>query len=398
MNKLVEFAQEILKNSLGVNFEILSQSPNALLTYVKKQVGWAVASDVFYRDNLYSICSSSVSCIYELHHKTGIFCLIYNDCEDNELWILGPALTEPLNETYLRTRLYSQGLEMKTVQELIGYISSFPLISVSSLSKTMSALISHIKPSGTTIPYERLDLGYDRLVSAPIVAEKYENMEYLKNVERRYELSSALVEAVKQGNLSLAMKLLNEFSLNDTSVRSQDPLRNRQNYCIILNSQLRYALENSGIHPYKLDKFSNEIAEKIERIRSISEIEDFIFDTIRGYCDLAQEEALAQHKPLIKLAIAYIKAHLSDNISVKETANELSVNPDYLSNEFHLATGMTFIDFVNKERISQATSLLKRTGLQIQQIAIAVGYNNTSYFSKQFKKLHGKTPQEYRNG
>jgi AraC-like DNA-binding protein len=58
--------------------------------------------------------------------------------------------------------------------------------------------------------------------------------------------------------------------------------------------------------------------------------------------------------------------------------------------------GMTFIDFVNKERTDQAASLLRHTNLQIQQISAAVGFNNTSYFAKQFLRFQGVSPSLYR--
>ena len=89
---------------------------------------------------------------------------------------------------------------------------------------------------------------------------------------------------------------------------------------------------------------------------------------------------------------------MADNLTVKDTANALTVNANYLSTLFHNEMGMTFIDFVNKERTNQAAALLKHTNLQIQQIASAVGYNNTSYFAKQFLRFQGVSPSHYRRG
>ena len=85
-----------------------------------------------------------------------------------------------------------------------------------------------------------------------------------------------------------------------------------------------------------------------------------------------------------------------DNLTVKDTARALTVNANYLSTLFHRDMGMTFIDFVNRERTNQAASLLRHTNLQIQQIAATVGYNNTSYFAKQFVRFQGISPSQYR--
>ena len=225
----------------------------------------------------------------------------------------------------------------------------------------------------------------------------HDEVPQMRRVETRYEISSTLTEAVKQGNLSLALDLLNGYQPGlDTEIRNTNPLRNFQNYCIVLNTQLRHALENSGIHPYRLDKLSNEIGLEIENMRSINSAKDFIFLAIQRYCQLVRENTYPNLKPLVHLAVTYIKEHLNEDLSVKETAQILGVNANYLSTQFHKNMGLTFIDFVHRERIRQAAALLKHTNLQIQQIASTVGYNNTSYFTKQFLRFQGMNPSHYR--
>lgn len=224
-----------------------------------------------------------------------------------------------------------------------------------------------------------------------------EDIRQMRQVEQRYEYSAALTTAVQQGNLSLAMHLIGSYDpRSQTTIRNANPLRNAQNYCIVLNTQLRHALEKSGIHPYQVDRLSNEIGLEIEQLKNISQLPDFFSGVIRRYCRLVQEHAYPNLKPLTNLAVTYIKEHLADNLTVKDTAKALTVNANYLSTLFHKDMGMTFIDFVNKERTNQAAGLLCHTNLQIQQIASTVGYNNTSYFAKQFVRFQGVNPSQYR--
>ena len=224
-----------------------------------------------------------------------------------------------------------------------------------------------------------------------------EDIAQMRQVEQRYEYSAALTNAIQQGNLSLALHLIGHYDpSSQTAVRNANPLRNAQNYCIVLNTQLRHALEESGIHPYQVDRLSNEIGLEIEQLKNISQLPDFFSSVIRRYCRLVQEHAYPNLRPLSNLAVTYIKEHLADNLTVKDTAKALTVNANYLSSLFHKDMGMTFIDFVNKERTNQAAALLKHTNLQIQQIASTVGYNNTSYFAKQFLRFQGESPSQYR--
>ena len=207
----------------------------------------------------------------------------------------------------------------------------------------------------------------------------------MRQAERQYEMSDALTEAIKQGNLSLAHHLIGKYAPGSQNpVRNQNPLRNAQNYCIILNTQLRHALQQSGIHPYELDRVSNEIGVQIEQLQEISKVKEFFDYVLRRYCRLAQEHNYPNLSPLTNLTVIYIKEHLSDNLTVQETAKALTVNANYLSTRFHQEMGITFINFVNRERALQAAGLLRQTNLQIQQISQMVGYNHTSYFAKQF--------------
>jgi YesN/AraC family two-component response regulator len=219
----------------------------------------------------------------------------------------------------------------------------------------------------------------------------------MRQIEQRYEYSAALTDAVLQGNLSLALHIISQYSPGmQNPVRNTHPLRNAQNYCIVLNTQLRYALEKSGVNPYRLDRLSHEIGLEIENIKNLEQLPYFFVQVIRRYCLLVQENDYPHLKPLVNLAVAYIKGHLADNLTVKDTAAALTVNANYLSTLFKQEMGMPFIDFVNQERIKQAAALLKHTNLQIQQIASTVGYNNTSYFAKQFLRFYGMSPSHYR--
>ncbi len=224
-----------------------------------------------------------------------------------------------------------------------------------------------------------------------------EDIAQMRRVEQQYEYSAALTDAVQQGNLSLALHMISQYDPNTkTAVRNANPLRNAQNYCIVLNTQLRHALERSGIHPYQVDRLSNEIGLEIEQLKHISQLPNFFSGVIRRYCRLVQEHAYPNLRPLTNLAVTYIKEHLADNLTVRETAKALTINANYLSTLFHKDMGMTFIDFVNKERTNQAAALLRHTNLQIQQIASTVGYNNTSYFAKQFVRFQGNSPSHFR--
>jgi len=92
----------------------------------------------------------------------------------------------------------------------------------------------------------------------------------------------------------------------------------------------------------------------------------------------------------------YIKRNYSHNISLEFVADLFFLNKNYASALFKAKSGVKFIDYLTHTRIEKAKELLSTSTLKIPQIAVNVGYSNTKYFYRVFKKLTGYTPEEYR--
>ena len=73
------------------------------------------------------------------------------------------------------------------------------------------------------------------------------------------------------------------------------------------------------------------------------------------------------------------------------------MNPDYLGKLFKKETGIKFSDWLIATRIHLAEKLLRHTRLSVAEIAQKAGFaDKYSYFCRQFKKITGATPGEYR--
>ena len=60
-------------------------------------------------------------------------------------------------------------------------------------------------------------------------------------------------------------------------------------------------------------------------------------------------------------------------------------------------TGLAPVDWVKEIRLNKSVELIKKTDLSISEIAFAVGFNDSGYFSKCFRKKYNQTPREYIN-
>ena len=97
----------------------------------------------------------------------------------------------------------------------------------------------------------------------------------------------------------------------------------------------------------------------------------------------------------IQEAVAYIKAHYAEKLTLSIVASHVSFNPEYFSRMFTKETGLNFVTYLNNLRMQRAVELLEGTDQKIYEIAEQVGYSSVSYFSTAFKKTFGQKPNEY---
>lgn len=99
----------------------------------------------------------------------------------------------------------------------------------------------------------------------------------------------------------------------------------------------------------------------------------------------------------IERVLDYINKTPLDQITLKEAAESVHINPSYLSQLFKQQLKKKFVDYVTELRIEEGKRLLHNTTLRMSEIAERVGYSDLAYFSNNFKKIVGVSPSEYRN-
>lgn len=80
-----------------------------------------------------------------------------------------------------------------------------------------------------------------------------------------------------------------------------------------------------------------------------------------------------------------------------ECANDIGISRAYFHKLYLMAFGVTFLHDIIESRLMYASELLETTSLSVNAIAEKCGYENDSYFMRQFKKHRGCTPTQYRN-
>ncbi len=91
---------------------------------------------------------------------------------------------------------------------------------------------------------------------------------------------------------------------------------------------------------------------------------------------------------------AYIRAHLSERLTLADVAAVFNFSPGYLSQLFGKYGG-GFVEYITEARVAAAKEMLEKGDRKIYEIAEELGFESSFYFSKVFKKATGLSPREY---
>ncbi len=345
------------------------------------------------KNSVYRVCDSfKFNYIYmllpESKEKLVLFIgpFLFSQLRDEELLEIAEKNKIPPSEQNTFSRLY-QGVPVVSEG---GYLLSM-----------IDAFTEQI--FGDKLEFNFADFSGDTPDTAPLfsVDETGDSAEQLLNMhlmERRYSYENEIMDAVSRGQVQKADLILSGFSKISFERRLSDGIRNLKNYSIIMNTLLRKAAENGGVHPFYLDKISSSFATQIELVHSVDSGYALMKEMFRSYCKLVQKHSIKSYSPPVQKALICIDANLSDDLSLSSLASVQSISPGYLSALFKKEVGKNITEYINEKRIELAKRLLTSTKLQIQTVASHCGILDVHYFSKLFKKYTGKTPKEFRKG
>lgn len=100
-------------------------------------------------------------------------------------------------------------------------------------------------------------------------------------------------------------------------------------------------------------------------------------------------------KPIHKCK-EYLEKHYMEEISLEIVAGVFHFNPSYFSTLFKNTFGKSFSDYLSQIRMEKAEELLLQSDYKIKEVALKVGYRDSNYFIRTFKKKYGITPDEFR--
>ncbi|WP_318708802.1 AraC family transcriptional regulator [Candidatus Acetatifactor stercoripullorum] len=120
-----------------------------------------------------------------------------------------------------------------------------------------------------------------------------------------------------------------------------------------------------------------------------------LFLQLMNCMDKLETDEGSGRQKLIITVLSYIESHYRDG-ELSELAESLHYDVYWLSKEIKKRTGKTYTELLQAKRLGQAAYLLGTTSMSVMEVALAVGYDNISYFHRIFQKKYGCTPRAYR--
>ena len=310
--------------------------------------------------------------------------------ELRHIHILGPFFTSDRSTQDLEGELRKLRLSSDMLREAIGFLRSLPVISLSRAFEYTIMLYFCI--TGKTITIS--DLHYQESETIRPADKKSRKTD----VHGTYEMEQEMVRMVREGNLGFQAHM-NRLAMSGSmgTLASGDSTRQMKNavlVCIVLFS--RAAIEG-GVSPEVAMTLTDHYFQSVEASRSITELTE-VATTMQN--DFVQRVHKVRSRRLSKPVLDccdYINLHLEERLSLGEMAGRFKYSETYLSRKFRRETGLSFKEYVRRQRLEQAKALLKDSALDIRDVSDRLHFCSPSYFAEQFKAEFGVSPTQWRN-
>ncbi len=396
----LRFLCEIFKKCrVRVSFNSSEDSISKMLDENFKMIFSDSELNMTFRDVLHKIDQYT---IYRMNDplKFSYMFLMLPQTTNETIMSIGPFLSTRIDNRQILEIAENNSITPSKQPLLKDYYNSIPVISDSDRLFTLIDTFAE-RIWGGVGSYKLVEINSAYNVSQQLLTratsdEQTDILVNMKLMETRYAYENEIMTAVSMGNDHKVANLISVLSEYTFEKRVADSLRNMKNYCIVMNTLLRKAAEDGGVHPVYLDDLSTNYAIKIEQLQTMDSVKEIMEEMFKSYCRLVRKHSTKKYSSPVQKAIMMINYDLSSNLTLSSLAKAQNISGGYLATIFKKETGKTVTEYIIDRRIEHAMRLLSTTRLQVQTVALHCGIMDVQYFSKIFKKRTGMTPKAYR--
>ena len=334
------------------------------------------------------------SCHASLNHI--VFPLIHESVFLGSI-LVGPFLMDAPDTLLLLDISRRYTMPTETLLELADEVHSIPCIKPSEATQ-ISRLLYYMFSSLITESRHLYILNQAKLHQQARISESiqmYKGDSTPSRTSYPFELEKALIAKVKTGNVKEAKGILNEL-LGYVLFAEGSSLDIVKSRAVELASLLSRASIEGGASTNSILKINNQLLKNLESLTSLEELCYKLQESVEIFTESLFGVLPSANQDTIRNAMHYISQNYSHRLTLEEVASYVHLTPPYFSTLFKKTSGSSFKEYVNMVRIEESKRLLTNTDYSLLDIAIAVGFEDQSYFSKVFKRYTGLSPKHFR--
>jgi len=232
-------------------------------------------------------------------------------------------------------------------------------------------------------------LGTNKLIHFNQLKE-LRNEKFIYPLEKEKALIASIIEG-KENSISMLQGLIKEI----TQMMNFDVFRINITITQVINNIYSNVLKkyNALEDVYNLSEITKVGFLGVE---TLNDIENRLTNNITSLINAIKEYNLNQGDNIVQKACEYVLNHLEEDITLTSISNYLNISKNYFCSIFKKQTGENFLEYLTKAKMDRAKILLKKHDYKVYEVSDVLGYKETAYFSKLFKKHTGYTPAEYK--
>lgn len=293
------------------------------------------------------------------------------------------------------------GLKSTNLMELAHQLPVIPADKVQAAADMLFAIANHIMQTNYVSLMQKREISAQqaRLSEEIRVRKKLEEtINTLKiRVQQPYSLQKEqeLASALRKGDKAQAFKLLDDLLSSIVQRFSGDTKGIKARITEIMVVMSRAAIEG-GASLRELLSINSTFMEELTQLDSSEYMYSWLAKVMEQFLNSVMKAKDEKYQNIISKSVEFIRSNYSSRITVDDIARAVYISPSYLSRVFRKEFGCTVLEFLTKARVEESKKLLVKPEYTVSRVALETGFEDSSYFSKVFRRVEGISPSNYR--